>query len=268
MKRKFKKVNIEELNAIEKLYNEGLTKKKIGRICLVPAGLVFVSSFLVFYNPILSIIGALIGGLFGYVYVLKKVISYNYEIASFAERNKFLTTLTQLLINKEKTIVNAIATAKSRTRGELKDDLTILERRLLQGERSGVHNFFEVLNKKYEKDIIFCQYLEQLETSITEGRVNLDTLQDITNYHNLVQEQQRSYTKAKDVRKGHFFTIIMLVMTLLVVIGFSMGLKEAFIPYYSRSLVGLFTGVPFLLLLYYNAYKFTNYYLDYSVTDI
>lgn len=265
---KRKRLTMQELHAMDQLYEKKLTKEKIFKLSFTPSLICFLITFMLYYNVIVSCLFAILGGIFGYVYLIEKVVSYNYQLASFEERNFLLVTLTQLLVNKEKPIIIAIRTAKERCSGELKSDLQLVERRLLKGERNGVAEIFNMLREKYKSDSIFTQYLEQLETCIDEGRINIDTLKNITNQHNKIKEEQRDYIRQKKKRKDLLLVICLLALSIILIMSLGVGLTTVYIPFFSRKPFGIFICSIFLINFLLVGYNFLKHYLDFNVTKI
>lgn len=261
-------MNIDELNAYRVAYGKPLNYKDYFNLIGVPALALGGLSFIIMYKWWFSLILGVIGAIYGIRVVLPKSVDKNYQAQAFVQRNKFINSLTQILTDPGKTIHVALDTVRRRADGEFKDDLDILQAQVLGANVKDVQSAIKVLTDKYEKDIIFVQYMEQIETAMIEGRTNIDTLKDIKNYHNDIQKKQSYYNREKerrfnDLKKITIAMLLFVVASTVVLLGF-----ETYVNYFTNSIIGWITGLIFLGFQIRNYSQFFKFYFDDSITEI
>ncbi|PEL83971.1 hypothetical protein [Bacillus wiedmannii] len=264
-KKKF--VNAEEINAFKAAYGKPLAKKDYVRHAAVPGLVVGGFSFLLLYIWWLSLILGCIGALYGLKVLMPKIIKRAYERDSFRERNKFVNNMTSLLANDSQTLLTSLGRASDRSQGELREDLKILIANLMGADQEQVIQAFKQLSNKYREDIIFDQYLEQLETCVIEGRTNLDTLKDIKSYHNEIKEKKDDYERKKE---GHLKDMKMLcgvIVVFVLAITFSFSF-DTYITAFAKHPIGWITGGIYMTLMFFFFKSFTAYLFDDSIMEV
>ncbi|EJQ86876.1 hypothetical protein IGW_05268 [Bacillus cereus ISP3191] len=264
-KKKF--VNAEEINAFKAAYGKPLAKKDYVRHAAVPGLVVGGFSFLLLYIWWLSLILGCIGALYGLKVLMPKIIKRAYERDSFRERNKFVNNMTSLLANDSQTLLTSLGRASDRSQGELREDLKILIANLMGADQEQVIQAFKQLSNKYREDIIFDQYLEQLETCVIEGRTNLDTLKDIKSYHNEIKEKKDDYERKKE---GHLKDMKMLcgvIVVFVLAITFSFSF-DTYITAFAKHPIGWITGGIYMTLMFVFFKSFTAYLFDDSIMEV
>lgn len=261
-------MNIDELNAYQVAYGDPLGYKDYFKFIGLPGLALAGLSFIIMYTWWFSLIMATIGGIYGVKVVLPKSVDKRYQSLSFTQRNMFLNNMTQILTDEGKTINQALDTVRRRATGEFKEDLDQLQARVLGANEKQIQEAIKFLTDKYEKDIIFIQYVEQLETAMIEGRTNIDTLKDIKNYHNDIKKKQQLYEREKDRRLNDLKNItIAMVGFVLAASLLLLGLDE-YIRLFTSSWIGWITSLIFLFLQISFYSEFFTYYFDDSVTEI
>lgn len=264
---KNKVLNIDELNAYKVAYGKPLGKKDYIVYIGMPAILFALFSFLLLYYWWLALIFGVFGAIYGAKTFLPKSIQKQYEIRSFSQRNKFVNNMTQILTDENKTVTKALQVANSRSEGEFQQDITRLQARLMGADNEKIRKSFKLLAEKYKSDIIFTQYLEQLETSMLEGRANIDTLKDVKTYHNDMKKKQNEYEAKK---QGHLKDMKMLlgvVLIFILSITFSFGF-DTYINAFARHPIGWETVSIYTALMASFFKKFSTYLFDDSVLEV
>ena len=128
--------------------------------------------------------------IYSYAYIVPQQVKRVYENNAFREKNNFVNNMTQILTNNEKTVLQALKTVADRANGEFKEDLLKLQAKIVDGNNQDIQDSFQWLASKYESDVIFSLYVEQLTTLVIEGRHNIETLKDIKTYHNEIKKRQ------------------------------------------------------------------------------
>lgn len=265
--RKRQIINVDELNAYKVAYEEPLESKDYIFYIGVPALILGGFTFILLYYWWLSLIMVVVGGFYGAMVFLPKAVQRNYEVHSFKERNKFLNNMTQILTDESMTVQRALVAVTGRAGGEFQEDLKVLQARLLGADGEEVVNAFRVIEDKYIDDVIFVQYIEQLETVVLEGRTNLDTLKDIKDYHNDVKQKQDEYMKLK---MGHLMDMRMLmgiIVVFILAISFAFGF-QTYIEAFARTPIGWITVGIYLLLMGQFFRTFSTYIFDDTVMEV
>jgi hypothetical protein len=265
-KKKF--VNADEINAIKVAYGKPLERKDYLRYGLIPGLIVGGFSFILLYLWWVSLILGIIGALYGLKVLMPKIIQRTYEQISFRERNKFVNNMTQILTNDSQTLLKALGRASDRSEGELKMDLKVLQAKLMGADHGQVLQAFKVISNKYRDDIIFVQYIEQIETASLEGKTNMDTLKDIKSYHNEMKKKKKEeYDRKKDGHLRDIKSLCIIVVFFILIIAFSFNF-ETYIDAFARHPIGWCTAGIYMLLMFFFSRSFANYYFDDSILEV
>ncbi|MDM5335789.1 hypothetical protein QUF84_00565 [Fictibacillus enclensis] len=260
-------LNVDELNAFKVAYGKPLKTKDYVYYVGMPA-LVFIGfSFILLYYWWVSLLMGVVGVIYGAKVFLPKSIEKAYNAQSFAQRNKFVNNMTQILTDDGKTVTNALATANARAEGEFQVDIRRLEARLLGADNDQIKSGFKSLAEKYKDDVIFIQYVEQLETAMLEGRANIDTLKDIKSYHNDMKKKQTEYEVKK---QGHLKDMKMLcgvVVVFILAVSFSFGFSTYVNDFAHHPTGWIACGIYMVLMLQFFR-KFSIYLFDESVLEV
>lgn len=264
----FKRVyNIEELNAIKTQYDAPVRKKEVLLFGLVPAIYIFSLFYSLYYNLLISFLFSLIGVVYGIAVVMPKMIKRNHYAKSQRERNRFLNSLTQNLVNDNVLTEDGLERVSGRLKGELSKDIKELTTRLKYDSDSEKNNAYEELSNKYRNDRVFVQYIDQLNTATNEGRNNIDELDSLASHHDLVLQKQNHFYKVKDERLVWYTVASSLTIAIAVVLAlttWNMGYEQIFI----KTPVGWVIGFIFIVfnLVYTN--KFVTDYFDDEIMEV
>lgn len=264
----FKKIyNIDELNSIKTQYEEPLRKKEVLVYGLIPAVYLFVFLFFLFYNISIAVIGAVVGGVYGVATILPKMIYRNHYVRSQRERNRFLNSLTQNLVNDNVTTPNGLETVSHRLNGELSKDVEALVTELKYGDDSQKQEAYEVIIDKYASDRIFVQYIDQLQTATQEGRNNIDELDSLAAYHDEILDKQNVFFDKKQERLLYYVLATVLSGAILFILGqstWNYGYHEQF----ANGVVGWFIGSIYLGINIFYSHKFIVDYFDDEIMEV
>lgn len=261
------RVNISELVAYKQAYGGDLGRKDYLRYVIMPGlGCLFFST-IVLYNPVISIIATVIGLFYGWRVLMPKSIRKAYEQESMIQRNKFLNNLTQILTDDSKTVNTALGMAKLRAKGEFKDDLTKLEASLFGAGIPQIQDAIDAISEKYQDDVIFIQYMEQLETAVIEGRTNMDTLKDIKVYHNQMKTKQEKYEKAKQGHVKDMKTMMMFITAFIFMLTYPFGFKM-YLTAFAHNWTGYSFGIIYLIVEWRYFNQFMTFLFDDSVVSM
>lgn len=270
MAKKFNKknFNVEDLAAYKQAYGGVLDRRDYMKYVFLPGlGCLFYAT-IVLYQPVVSIIAFIIGSVYGWRVLMPKSIRKSYEQESFLQRNKFLNNMTQILTDDSKTLSQALNLAKMRSKGEFRDVMTRLEAGLFGADIPQIQDMIGEVSDKYQDDVIFVQYMEQLETAAIEGRTNIDTLKDIKVYHNQMKKKQEEYEKRKQHHAKEMKTMMLFITIFIFAISFSFGFKGYLSAFAHHSILGWLFGIPYLGLLWHLYHTFMTYMFDDSVVSM
>lgn len=267
LRKKGKRLTIEQLQSTQTAYFKSLTFKDYFKHIAFPAFLFALFAQVLFYYWQLTVAASILGALIGFSINLPNTVRMNYKRRSYLERNRLINSMTQLLVNPEYTVLQVFKKVTPRLEGELKQDIEKLMATLSVGSNMEVRLAFQVLVDKYNDDIIFGQFMEQIETSHFEGNNDVGVLKDIKTHHNEVLEKQAGFLSSKNKFNSDFkgLTVIMLVLVGMISIIFSI---EKYILHYAHHLTGWLTIPVFLCVCLYAYMKIKKIYYDDSVTEV
>lgn len=267
LKKRSKRITIEQLQTTQTAYFKSLTYRDYIKHIAVPAFLFGLFAQVLFYYWEVTAGAALLGALIGFSFNLPNTVKMNYKKRSYLERNRLINSMTQLLVNPDYTVLQVLKKVTPRLEGELKQDIERLMATLSVGSNREVRVAFQLLNDKYNADIIFGQFMEQIETSHFEGNNDVEVLKDIKTHHNEVLEKQATFLSSKLKFMADFkgLMIIMLVLIGMISIIFSL---ETYIEHYAHHITGWVTIPVFLCVCLYAYLKIMKIYYDDSVTEV
>lgn len=262
--------DVEEVNALNQKYGEPLGQKHylkyIGGAAAFCAFFATIFTYLWFVALFVGIFGAW----YGYKYILPNIVKRNYFINSLNERNRLVNNLTQILTDRNKSILQALDAAGARSKGELHTDIKVLQASLMSADKKQSSNAFKVLRNKYEYDVVFTQYIEQVETLYLEGRSapeTLETLKEIKSYHNDMREKQIAYMKIKDEHLAGIKQLLMVLIIIIAALTFSFGFTVYF-KAYARSIPGWAGSAIYLTAAGISLNKFRKLYFDNDIMSL
>lgn len=265
--KKKKTMNVDELRAYRVAYGGNLGSKDYFKYVGAPAGLFAVFSFLLLYNGWVSIPCGILGAIYGFRVLLPKSVQKQYEAEGFNQRNKFLNNITQVLTDDNQTVLMALRKVTPRANGEFKENLQKFYAMLVGADNQRMRDAIVWLGDKYEDDVIFLQYLEQLETAMLEGKTNTDTLKDIKTYHNDIRKKQEAYEKAKAGHLRDMKQLVIITGILLIALAVSFGFK-VYLSAFARHPIGYVSSGLYLLVMVMFFRQFVGYLFDDSVMEI
>ncbi|WP_244895510.1 hypothetical protein [Evansella clarkii] len=265
--KKKKSMNVDELRAYRVAYGGKLGVKDFMNYVGLPAGLFGVFSFLLLYNGWVTAVCVIIGAIYGLASLLPKSVKKQYEYEAFNQRNKFLNNITQVLTDDNQTVLMAIRKVTTRSTGEFKEDLKKFHAMLIGADNERIRESVIWFSEKYDDDVIFQQYLEQLETAMIEGKTNIDTLKDIKTYHNDIRKKQDGYERAKNGHLKDMKQLIIITGILIIALAVSFGF-ETYLSAFARHPVGYISSGLYLLMLTIFFKQFVGYLFDDSVMEI
>lgn len=267
LKRKTKKTSREQLLLYKNAYALKFTKMK-----QIQTILVYTAAFSGFIFLLTGYKGlAIFAAIFAAIYAIKVVIPYElrseYETSSLRARNKFVNTITQIMTSPNRTTLEALATTVERLDGELMEDLRGVLVGVGSANAAEIQQIFKDFGKKYEKDIIFYQYLDQLITAFVEGRGNLDTLKDLKTYHNDIKKRQENYELQKKKSAREVYIMFGFIAGFVAMLGFAFG-RDQYLLVFAQQPVGWLSNGLFLLMEGSIYRKFYKYFRDNEILEV
>lgn len=260
-------VNIDELKAYKVAYGSKLGTKDYLTFVGAPALLLGGFSFLILFNLWISLFCAGIGIFFGIKFLLPKSIRKQYEAEGFNQRNKFINNITQVLTDSSQTVLMSLQKVTTRSDGEFHENLEKFHARLIGADDEMIRDTVTWFSDLYDDDIVFVQYVEQLETALIEGRTNIDTLQDIKTYHNQIRKKQEYYEAQKNAHLSDMKRLSVITLILIILLSFSFGFST-YLEAFARHPTGYITAGLYLLIVGYFLKQFSGYLFDDSVTEV
>lgn len=269
MPRKSSRMNAEQLRALRNAYDEPLNFKNYITFAAAPALLFGGLLFYLTYVKWFGVVAGLFGVYYGLRVWLPKAIKRNYNIKSFNERNRLLNLLTQQMTDRSKIPKQVLERVVSRIDGELKNDFFPITARIANGATSAEINvMFNKIEEKYKDDIIFAQYLEQIETNFTTGIDNISSLKDMNGYHNDLRKQRDLFLGYKAKRLKDSMTLIFLCLLLITAIQFSMGGHETYMTGFAETGLGRGVSIVYTLIIIGLTHKFQKIYFDDNIMEV
>ncbi|QEZ70791.1 hypothetical protein D4A35_17795 (plasmid) [Paraclostridium bifermentans] len=265
--KKKKILSIDELNAYRLAYGKPIEKKELFLSLGVPFVVAFFYIFILFYCWWLALIAGFVAMGYGYTFIVPQQVKRVYENNAFREKNNFVNNMTQILTNNDKTVLQALKTVADRSNGEFKEDLLKLQAKIVDGTDDDVQNSFLWLAEKYESDVIFSLYVEQLTTLIVEGRSNIETLKDIKTYHNEIKKRQETFFNQKQQKERDFKFMCKVGVLFIITMTVSFGFKQ-FIEVYAHNPIGWVSSLTYLLLLAQTYHTFLKRMGDDSIMEV
>lgn len=259
--------NVDELKAYRVAYDKELGVRDYMMYIGVPAVLFGAFSFLLLYNLWISVPMMVVGAIYGWRTFLPRSIRKQYEQTSANQRNKFLNNMTQVLTDDSQTPLMALDKVKERADGEFKEDLERFQAMLIGADNELIREAVIWFSDKYDDDVIFLQYLEQLETIMLEGKTNIETLHDIKTYHNDIRSKQADYEtgKAGHLRDMKYLVIVTGILLISLSVSFGFG---TYLEAYARHPIGYVSSFLYMAIIMMFFRQFSNYLFDDSVMEI
>lgn len=269
IRRKKSRMSAEEIRALRNAYDKPLTAKNYIVFAAAPALLFGGLLFYLTYVWWLGLIAAAIGVAYGLRIWLPKAVKRTYNIKSFNERNRLLNLLTQQMSDQTKIPKQILERVVSRLDGELRKDFFPITARIANGAtNSEINEMFDVVEKKYKDDIIFSQYLEQIETNFTTGIDNLSSLKDMNGYHNDLRKQRDLFLGYKAKRLKDCFSLIVLSVLLVSALQFGMGNHDTYMKGFADVTIGRSVSVVYTLIFFGLTRKFEKIYFDDEIMEV
>ena len=265
--KKKKILTIDELNAYKIAYGSPLKRKELFFSLMIPFVVAFFYTFILFYNLWLPLITGILAMIYSYAYIIPQQVKRGYENNAFREKNNFVNNMTQILTTNEKTVLQALKTVADRANGEFKEDLLKLQAKIVDGSNQDIQDSFQWLANKYESDVIFSLYVEQLTTLVIEGRHNIETLKVIKTYHKKIKKRQEKFFIQKQQKEWEFKFMCKVGLLFIGTITMSFGFSQ-FIEVYAHNLIGWVSSVIYLFILAKTYHEFLNRMGDDSIMEV
>lgn len=260
-------MNLDELNSYKTAYSKPLDRNDIIKYVILPGLVLSGFSYILLYSWIVSTVLFIAGALYGIKTYLPKSIEEAYHAQSYQERNRFINNLTQVMTDKNKTALQALEMVIPRAKGELHQQLIKLNAQIRTGSKESIAEGFIELADSHKEDVIFQQYIEQVETAVYEGHSPIGTLQDIKDYHNETVQKLKEFQRGKDSQLSDIKRMMLIVVVIILALNFSFG-YSTYLNAFARTPVGWVTTGIFLTSMSVIFMSFFKAYFDHSITEV
>lgn len=214
---------------------------------------------------VFALIWAVIGFLYGRFKLYPLVLEKGYRARQYDEKNRFVNGLTQLLTAESRSVFDALNITRARSTGQFSKDLERFVYALRDANADDVVIIFNDFTKRYQDDLIFVQYMEQIRVTYMEGRNNIETIQQLKDWHGEVKMKQMDFMTQKNN--------IVLTAKLYYVVSLGIILMMHFMPMtwleyvnsFSMTLVGPIVASITLSINLFLINKVVNTYYDSNV---
>lgn len=262
--------NMSELSALDRAYGRRLTARRKILLSIQPMLMMIAISLLFWLNPLYTIISGVLGFAYGYLWVMPREVKAQYDEDSLQQRNIAINLGAQAIGDSNKTIVNVLDTISSHIEGELRADFRGLHQIVVRHENNiSIKRAFDEFRLKYDDDVVFGRFLEQLETVVYEGDPDPKIFSDLRKQHNESLEQIKIMTRSVKHKKAETNLMFILVCGMgvaLILIGVSFVGFNTYAKYFFYGKMGLFSGLLFMMGNIIVIHKFNKRFYDRSVT--
>lgn len=261
------RISIHEINAIQTAYFSKLTVVNYASYIGIPGILFGFFTHLVFFYWPATGLAILLGLLYGYLKNMPNLVKKNYYNRAYIERNRFINNCTQLIVNENLTLLSIFEKIIPRLKGELYDDITVLLAKLTSADEKMASKAFKEIIDKYEEDVVYSQFFEQLETAHIEGRTNIETFKELKKQHNTIIGELDKFQDDKSTYLSTLITVGVLVTVIILMLVFAFS-QKVYIESYAHQTMGIICNSIFLLIYFFNFNKSMNYIYDDSITTL
>lgn len=269
-KRKFMKQRktIQELDAMEELYGGRFTKSKLFRILLMYSVIPLAFGTLLYRNVFYTGIWVIITCIYTFVKVIPGNVKSDYNMKAHNERNRIINVITQSLTSGNPSVKQGIKMAIDNTNGELHYDMNKLYAKLLgDATPEAIHKSFLDLRKKYEDDIYFGLFLEQLEVGLGKAHPDIRTIVIFRESHNAEFSTTKKFRMRKRDQLKMVVTMLGMAFGTCVLAAVALTYSK-FVSLYNHSLPGFVITTFFMTVLFMILNHFVNLYQDDSINSI
>lgn len=262
------RINISDLQAMEQAYGNKLNS---GKVITTLAPFVFIMTAMatiLYVNFWVSLVVFVLSVWFGFAFILPSEISVNYFRKGMTERENCLAILTQAINDKQNSIVKCLKIASEQATGEFKSQLDhLIVEMAIAAPHEEINAAFQKIIDIYSDDIPFAQYFEQLQTSYEKGTRDYRVFSSIAQNHSEIFEQEHRYLAKRNSWKTTVMVFVFVTFIPLITISQMLGFKK-YVQTYAHSFIGISASTIFIVLFFFEMYRFYKYYYDESVTSL
>lgn len=265
-----KRYTIDELRAFKLAYGRPIQREDYLINILLPAALAGGMTHLLLHYWWLTIITTIIGAVYGWFVLFPANIKRFYEIRAFEQKNNFVNTVSQILMAPNVSVFATLEDIIEMTEGDFQKQLIKLTSQLMDSPEAEYHLYFEEFKSNYEKDVIFCQYIDILETRAIEGTDNSDSLKKVTVFHNDIKDFQQTLAenKAKSLKYLKIGQVIITAAIMFCHLNIEPLTYENYINYFSHNYVGWITYAMYSVAMVFILTAFSKAYFDDDVMEV
>lgn len=265
-----KRYSIDELRAFKLAYGRPIQGEDYVVNIVLPAVLGGAMAHLLLHYILVTILMTIFGAVYGYFVLFPANIKRFYDRNSFDQRNKFINNITQVMSAPSITVYVVLNDMIDLYSGEFRDRLIVLVSQLSDASTDEYHEYFQEFASYYDKDVIFTQYIDILETSAVEGTNNLESLKKTTTFHNdikifrnmLVENKNKALGFAKS---GHFLIVLLIIACHFRIEPITF---ENYLKYFSHHPIGWGVSIFYFIGVLYAMTHFMKIYFDDDVLEV
>lgn len=262
MARSKPKADLQTMNAMAGLYGGKVTPASALRVILLyEIGIVAFAALM--YTPkkfIVIGIVAIIGGMFVYHNILPYNVQDAYRQSGERERNQFIHLVTQGMSSDEADMLLVTKNAVNSAHGEFYQDMMQLVISMqLHRDYQGCHPAFQKITDKYQDDIAFGMFMEQIETTFYESEYDIRTFRSFQNFHDTMINKEKEFFKRKQSWRSGLVMVIACAWGTCAIIMLSQGYKAYLLNW--NTLFGFCVATLFFILMAIELRRdFKNFY--------
>lgn len=217
------------------------------------------------FQILFILLWAVIGFLFGRFKLYPLVTERGYRARQYDEKNRFINALTQLLTAESMSVYTCISRTQTRAGGQFGMDLQTFVFKLRDASEQERVLIFNEFCERYRDDLIFVQYMDQIRVTLTEGRKNLATIQQLKDWHGQVKSKQSAFMKKKNDVVRQFKMYIGLTSGLILMVHFMPMTWNEYVHNFSMAWVGVIVTGIYMIITWLIVNRLTNVYFDDNV---
>ncbi|WP_144514848.1 hypothetical protein [Bacillus pumilus] len=263
-----KVMSIDEINAYRKAYGEEIGKKELFTTMVVPFFVCFSVVMILFYYWWLALIGGCIGSAYGYIVLIRNNAQREYIQEARVQRNRFILNMTDLLKNKNKSVLEALEWVSEQVlEGEIKSDVDKLTAKLKTATLEKRRQAFDEFAEKYEADFVFSLFINTISVIAELGRIDMEQTNILADWHNEIMAETNELKKSKELFKKQFKMTSIYNLSVIGILTFAMGFN-GYLLYYAHNPIGWVSSTIVLAAAAYHFNSFQHRLMDDEVTQI
>lgn len=245
------KMSIKDMDAKEQLYGSRLTKGRAARIIMgYEIGVIVFTYILYGPNNLLWMAGWMaVAALYIVRRLLPRKVESDYQRRGENQRNRFVNYVTQSMTTTNANITNALKDASKKLDGEFRLELESLIAVMMSSQSfDETHKAFKKIQHKYEHDIYFVLFMEQVETVYHESVYHIETFNTFKDSHNTVLMKEKEFIQKKAQIQKNMVTMLGISCFTNAVCLMASG-YDKYLKVYANSIGGIVVSTIYMVAL-------------------